>query len=177
MRQVAPPVWGPLLLAAAAVLSCLGYATGAVNVTRSEFTWTADRTGPAAPLVLAAQSPQTLTAGGDCSAGQGDLVVLGQGPFHLGADFLVIVDDEQQGLHGGRQSRSLIDPTKRQSTKKAGRLRGSGAGRLCRVAVHRRPPGCGVGARDVWRSSVKDDPTSWPPVTFDLRPLTFDPGL
>ena len=34
MRQVAPPVWGPLLLAAAAVLSCLGYATGAVNVTR-----------------------------------------------------------------------------------------------------------------------------------------------
>lgn len=57
------PVWGPLLLAAAAVLSCLGYATGAVNVTRSEFTWTADRTGPAAPLVLAAQSPQTLTAG------------------------------------------------------------------------------------------------------------------
>ena len=77
MRQVAPPVWGPLLLAAAAVLSCLGYATGAVNVTRSEFTWTADRTGPAAPLVLAAQSPQTLTAGGDCSAGQGDLVQTG----------------------------------------------------------------------------------------------------
>ena len=56
------PVWGPLLLAAAAVLSCLGYATGAVNVTRSEFT--GPLTVPARGAVGArGPVPADLTAG------------------------------------------------------------------------------------------------------------------
>lgn len=75
MQQHEPPVLVPVLLALAAIVSCLAFATGSVSVTRSEFTWAADRIGDPAPLVLAAQSPQSLTATGPCSAVEGDSVV------------------------------------------------------------------------------------------------------
>lgn len=67
MQQPQPPIVGPVLLALVAVLSSLAYLTGTVSVTRSEFTWPAGQTAPV-PLVLAAQSPETLTAQGPCGA-------------------------------------------------------------------------------------------------------------
>lgn len=68
MQQPKTPVLGPVLLVAVAVLSCLAYATGTVAVTRSQFTWPAKQTGEAAPLVLSAQSPESLTVAGPCGA-------------------------------------------------------------------------------------------------------------
>lgn len=68
MQQPNPPVLGPAVLALVALVSCLAFVTGSVTVTRSEFTWPADRVGEAMPLVLSAQSPDTLSAQGPCGA-------------------------------------------------------------------------------------------------------------
>jgi len=34
--------------------------------------------------------------------GEGDFVVLRKGPFHLSANFFVVVDDEEFWFHGGK---------------------------------------------------------------------------
>lgn len=68
MHQPRTPVVGPVLLAVVAILASVAYATATVTVTRSEFTWSADRVGDPEPLVLSAQSPERLVADGPCSA-------------------------------------------------------------------------------------------------------------
>ncbi len=68
MQHPRTPVVGPVLLAVVAILASLAYATGTVTVTRSEFTWPANRIGDPAPLVLSAQSPERLVADGPCTA-------------------------------------------------------------------------------------------------------------
>ncbi len=66
MTQQRQPVVGAVLLTILALLSCAAYVSGTVTVTRSVFTWEATRSGEPAPLVLAAQSPEQLSANGPC---------------------------------------------------------------------------------------------------------------
>jgi hypothetical protein len=51
-------------------------------------------------------------------AGQADVIIFGEGPPHLGADFFVVIDDQEFGFgvcfHGMRNIvRGDIDPRKR----------------------------------------------------------------